>query len=125
MQKLDLSPKERCGTAHSVALGVGGGSEIMEGRLCWGWQAPGLLLHPVPSSHVAVVMSSLKGLAENQKLHKLPPKPVGCHSSPPSSVQLVFLSLQLLICCTWNSFAFKVAAFIPDFNPLCVECNQI
>lgn len=69
------------------------GSEIVEGRMCWGWQAPGLLLHPVPSSHVAAVMCSLKGLAHNQKLHKLPPKPVGCHSSPPSSVQLVFIAL--------------------------------
>lgn len=60
--------------------------------MCWGWQAPGLLLHPVLSSHVAVVMCSLKGLAAAQKLHKLPPKPVGCHSSPPSFVQLVFIT---------------------------------
>lgn len=64
----------------------------MEGRMCWAWQTPGLLLHPVPSSHVAVVMSSLRGLAENQKLHKLPPKPVGCHSSPPNSVLLGFIT---------------------------------
>lgn len=90
---------ESLGWCGGVGSGMGGYGCVRGGEF------PCLLLPYAPPSHVAVVMSCQRGLAEGLKLHNHALKPVGCHAFPPLCLSLfsLVLSPQLLISSCWYS----------------------